>query len=100
MSISIADEGKKRTISINGRFDFTLHKEFRNSYKDAAADAEFEVNASGMEYMDSSALGMLLLLREHAEGNQAGKRVKIVGCNDEIKKILDVSNFSKLFDIA
>ena len=49
------------------------------------------------DYMDSSALGMLLLLREHAGGDNA--KIEVVGCKPEIKKILAIANFQKLFDI-
>jgi len=52
---------------------------------------------------------MLLLLREHAVGGQpppgdkAGVGdcgVRIVNCSLEIKQILAISNFSKLFEIV
>ena len=45
--------------------------------------------------MDSSALGMLLLLREHAGGDRAS--IKIVHCQPEVKKILTIANFHPLF---
>jgi len=48
--------------------------------------------------MDSSALGMLLILREHAGNNK--KSVKIVNCNQDVNKILSVSDFSNMFEIA
>jgi anti-anti-sigma factor len=48
-------------------------------------------------YFDSSALGMLLLLRDHAGGDDS--QIKIVNCNADVKKILTISNFDKLFSI-
>ena len=48
-------------------------------------------------YLDSSALGMLLLLRDHAGGDQA--EVEIVNCSPDVKKILTISNFDQLFKI-
>ena len=48
-------------------------------------------------YLDSSALGMLLLLRDYAGGDSAS--ITIVHCNDDIKKIFAISNFEQLFDI-
>jgi anti-anti-sigma regulatory factor len=41
---------------------------------------------------------MLLLLREHAGGD--GCDVTITDCSEEIKKILTISNFEKLFKLA
>jgi hypothetical protein len=40
---------------------------------------------------------MLLLLRDHAGGDASS--VKIVKCNDDVKKILTISNFEQLFTI-
>lgn len=49
-------------------------------------------------YMDSSALGMLLLLRDHAGGDNA--EVQVVNANSDVRKILAISNFDKLFDLT
>ncbi len=49
------------------------------------------------EYMDSSALGMLLLLRERAGGDNA--QIDIVNCNPGPEKILKAANFNRLFNI-
>jgi len=49
------------------------------------------------EYLDSSALGMLLLLREHAGGESSN--IRISKASPEVKKILEVANFEKLFNI-
>ncbi len=92
------DGGAKVNIVISGRFDFNDHMQFRDAYKAYAASAAYTLNMSSAEYMDSSALGMLLLLREHAGGDSA--KIKVTGCNDEIKKILTIANFQKLFDVA
>jgi anti-anti-sigma factor len=49
-------------------------------------------------YLDSSALGMLLLLRDHAGGDDSD--IRVVNPNSDVRKILAISNFDKLFDIA
>lgn len=86
------------TIRIEGRFDFSCHKEFRDAYRDIASDGNsFVIDLSATEYVDSSALGMLLLLREHAGSDQS--KVTLKGCRSEVKDILIVSNFDKLFTI-
>jgi anti-anti-sigma factor len=55
------------------------------------------VDLGRTNYVDSSALGMLLLLREHAGGDDAN--IRIVNANDEIRKILTISNFDRLFKV-
>lgn len=100
MSISAtpSESGSEVTISINGRFDFSLHKEFRDAYRDFPPSVKYIIDMSKTEYMDSSALGMLLLLREHAGGDKSS--IVITGCQPDIKKILTISNFQKLFEIS
>lgn len=96
ISINVSDDNKAVTIKINGRFDFSLHNEFRKAYKDVSlSGGEYAVDLSGTDYLDSSALGMLLLLKEHAESQ--GCTVKLAGFNDEIKEILTIASFDKIF---
>jgi len=101
MSINstVSEGGNAVTIAVSGKFDFQLYDEFRSSYVDTqGAGMQYTVDLSGTDYLDSSALGMLLLLREHAGGE--GSRIEIANASPDVKKILDVANFGKLFEIA
>lgn len=90
--------GDELTICIEGRFDFSAHQEFRDSYERVEREpAAYVVDLNRTTYLDSSALGMLLLLRDHAGGDNA--EVRIVNCNRDVKKILTISNFEQLFTI-
>jgi anti-anti-sigma factor len=91
-------DGKELTIKVKGRFDFSAHREFRNAYEAAPqAMNAYIVDLQEATYLDSSALGMLLLLRDHAGGESA--HVRIVNCNPDVRKILTISNFEQLFNI-
>lgn len=93
-----SSDGKELTIRVKGRFDFSAHQEFRGAYEGAASSVKaFVVDLREATYLDSSALGMLLLLRDHAGGDSAN--VRIVNCNPDVKKILTISNFEQLFSI-
>lgn len=94
---SKSEDGKDLIIKVGGKFDFSLHNEFRKSYKDENISGEFNVDLSDTEYLDSSALGMLLLLKEHAESQSSS--VKIVNAGSDIKDILVIASFDKLFQI-
>jgi len=98
MPLTTSVSGDTTTIAISGRFDFNLHKEFREAYKAQGNGGKFIIDLQGTEYMDSSALGMLLLLREHAGGDQSD--INISNASAEINKILTISNFHKLFSVA
>ena len=93
-----SNDGSQLNICIVGRFDFSSHQEFRKAYEDVSSSPSgYTVDMSETTYLDSSALGMLLLLRDHAGGDSA--EIAIVNCNDDVKKILTISNFEQLFDI-
>ena len=98
MSISTSTEGNKHIIKIQGRFDFALQSDFRKAYEQVANSSQFVLDFSTAEYMDSSALGMLLLLRDYAGGDSSN--IELTRCRPEIKNIFEISNFQKLFTIS
>lgn|SRR5690606_37017153 len=95
---TVSADGTQVTIFIQGRFDFSSHQEFRAAYEQLPKTPQiFRVDLQGTSYLDSSALGMLLLLRDHAGGDKAN--IEIVNCSVDVKKILTISNFEQLFTI-
>lgn len=95
---TVSADGNQVTIFIQGRFDFSSHQEFRAAYeKLPTTPTQFRVDLQGTSYLDSSALGMLLLLRDFAGGDKAS--IEIVNCSSDVKKILTISNFEQLFTI-
>jgi HptB-dependent secretion and biofilm anti anti-sigma factor len=95
---SVSPDGKQVTIFIQGRFDFSSHQDFRNAYERLnPTPSQYRFDLQGTTYLDSSALGMLLLLRDHAGGDQS--HIQIVNCSQDVKKILAISNFEQLFEI-
>lgn len=98
-TIHSVTNGSEVTIAINGRFNYSVHREFRDAYEKAdGKSAHYVIDLRGTEYMDSSALGMLLLLREHAGGDRAD--VRIINASPAIQDILAIANFHRLFDIS
>ena len=92
-------DGKAR-IALTGRFDFNTHRAFRSACEaplNATDVREIEIDFSAVDALDSSALGMLLLLREKAE--RAHKTVALANCRGVVKQVLDIANFAKLFPI-
>jgi anti-anti-sigma factor len=99
MSITSAFSDDRRTVTIKvvGRFDFAAHQDFRRAFKEyPKGEKRFIVDLATTEYLDSSAMGMLLQLREHA----SGQTVELVNGNEAINEILRIASFDKLFRIA
>ncbi|MFZ5589558.1 MAG: STAS domain-containing protein [Pseudomonadota bacterium] len=97
--VLVSITGNEVHIKVNGRFDFSVHKEFRAAYEEALKDVAFTrcvIDLQSTEYIDSSALGMLLMMRERIGGRA---KIELVHCNKEIRNTLDISNFHKLFEI-
>ncbi len=94
----ISDDGNQLTISIEGRFDFSAHQDFRSCYESlTVSPTVYKIDMGKASYLDSSALGMLLLLRDFAGGGAS--KIEIINCNSDVKKILAISNFEQLFTI-
>lgn len=89
----------KTTIKLQGRFDFDSHREFREAVEAAiaAVGTHISVDLGMVDYLDSSALGMLLMLRDKAKG--ANRDVSLSNCKGSVKQVLDIANFSRLFRI-
>ena len=98
VNTTVSNNGNTVTIAVSGKFDFQLYDEFRSSYSESdGSNVNYVVDLANTDYLDSSALGMLLLLREHAGGEAS--RINITQASSDVKKILDVANFGKLFSI-
>lgn len=94
-------DGDKARISISGRFDFSTHREFHDACQRPLHDPAvkgIEIDLGAVDYLDSSALGMLLLLREKAAG--VDKATSLTSCRGVVSEILEVANFGKLFAIS
>lgn len=100
MSISTNVAGNAGTINMTGRFDFNVQREFKEAYDSLISNSAvgvIDVNLSGVDYLDSSALGMLLMLRERSTA--AGKSLKLSKPTPGVEQILEIANFAKLFTI-
>lgn len=87
-------------LSLQGRFDFHSHRDFRSAYEKLLENntlRELEIDFGQVDYLDSSALGMLLLLKEKSEAS--GRSVILSGLRGTVKQVLDIANFGKLFTI-
>ena len=97
MQTNVSIKDGKVVIGLQGRFDFNAHREFREAVDQAVKEASnaILVDLGSVDYLDSSALGMLLMLRDKAKG--AGKEVALANARGSVKQVIDIANFGKLF---
>ncbi|MBS3955523.1 MAG: STAS domain-containing protein [Methylomicrobium sp.] len=89
---------KELVIRVTGRFDFSLHQDFRKvSDMDKQDIDRIIIDLSRTDYLDSSALGMLLVLREKINNNK--NAIQLIHAKPEVKKIFQIANFDQLFTI-
>jgi HptB-dependent secretion and biofilm anti anti-sigma factor len=101
MDINTRSTNQSATIGLSGRFDFHVNRPFREACEAALKGPgikELDIDLSRVDYMDSSALGMLLLIREYATANN--QQMSLSGCKGTVKQILDIANFGRLFTIT
>lgn len=100
VKFSVGSDAKEAIVSIAGRFDFGAHGEFRAALEKIrdGGFTKFTIDLGAVEDMDSAALGMLLLLRDNLGGDKAN--IQIVRSRPEIREMLSMANFSKLFRIV
>ena len=100
MQANLSQASGVAVVRLQGRFDFNTHREFRE-VTEAAVGAEgvreIQVDLGEVDYLDSSALGMLLMLRDRARNSN--KAIALVNCRGSVRQVLDIANFGKLFTI-
>lgn len=99
-AVSTRVENGRGTLSLDGRFDFVAHREFREAYERLLASPlqHLDIDLKGVTQLDSSALGMLLLVRERAE--QVKCQLALVNCPPPVRRVFEIANFHKLFAVS
>jgi anti-anti-sigma factor len=100
MRASLRKERETAVIRLTGRFDFGGYREFKRCYEQALGEPaiqKIDIDLRGVDYLDSSALGMLLLLWEKADARSLP--VTLLHCGGIVREILDVASFDTMFAI-
>ncbi|WP_085299856.1 STAS domain-containing protein [Cognaticolwellia mytili] len=94
----LENDDSKLSIVVDGKFDFSLYQNFRDAYIDfQGRNVDIVLDLSKTTYMDSSALGMILLLKEYGDKNS--NRIVIKSPNETVNKILEIAQFHRLLTI-
>ncbi|HEY0833183.1 MAG TPA: STAS domain-containing protein [Azospirillum sp.] len=85
---------------LTGRLEFTDHDRLRDivALIGKAAGKRFVLDLSGLEFIDSAGLGMLLILQEEADGRNVPMTVR--GPRGDVRRSIDLAQLGDILAIV
>jgi len=93
---------KVSVLQLPIRFDFQHHVAFTADYEKALADKDvtnLQLDFSRVQYLDSSALGMMVLLAKKAKDSDTAVKLEAIGVVGAARDILEMANMAKFYQI-
>lgn len=100
MKVVAQVQGTTGMVRLEGRFTFEGNQAFKaatDPLMETPGLVQIHLDLGAVSYMDSSSLGMLLVLRERAQAK--GQTILLVKPSPCVYAILNVVQFGKLFQI-
>ncbi|MCP5361810.1 MAG: STAS domain-containing protein [Hyphomicrobiales bacterium] len=99
MQFSINKEASNLTFKITGKFTFADHERFKEMLKLLQKESYtgVTINMEDVDFIDSSAMGMLLIAREEAQKRDV--KIVLLRPRESIQKMFKVAKFDTLFSI-
>lgn len=88
-----------QVVKLPSRFDYAYHKQFNQTCSELMSSEqvnEIILDFGIVEYLDSSALGMLVMLQKKA--SNAFKKIKIKSARGATEEILRMANIQKMIE--
>ena len=100
MDVTVQLSGEQAVIRIRGRFEFSGYRDFRDALDRAFAPPARDVviDLSSTDYIDSSALGMLLIAQDRAKSVK--RKIILSGSRGAVHEVLEVANLHKRFAMS
>ena len=86
------------TLALAGQFDYNAYAEFKSCEEaifETQGVRQIVVDLNKLDYLDSSALGILLLLRERAQEHNV--EVVLRAAQGVAREIIDIAHFERMF---
>lgn len=93
--------GTQCCVQLSGMFNYDACRTFSKAIDQPLKDPEIQkitLDLAALDYLDSSALGALLILREKAM--RAMKQVELTAAKGNVRKALEIANFNRLFSFS
>jgi HptB-dependent secretion and biofilm anti anti-sigma factor len=95
--LNISESSNGVEITIPEKLSYTMHTEFKNAYANVPKFTKYIINFSRTKYVDSSGLGMLLILHEHNGGNK--EDICFSNCSNAVYEIFRTATLEDFFTI-
>lgn len=93
MKITVREDTGTVIAYLEGRFTFDTHREFRQLVRQLVGAKHITFDFTKTTYLDSSALGMLLLAKDELSGAE----IILQNAVKEVAAVLEIACFRKLF---
>jgi anti-anti-sigma factor len=101
MNIDVVSTAGQTIVRLSGRFDFSVRNQFMarvDEFIEKTPADEIRIDLGGVDYIDSSTLGMLLMVRDKAR--KIDKTVSLSNVRGQVRDALDTAQFRRLFSIT
>ena len=96
--IKTTSNNKCGVIYISGEFAFNIQSEFRAAYEAMVLkNTLIQIDFQNTQYMDSSGLGMLLVMKKFLDENKMV--CELLKVNGQVYDLLNMTHFHKYFKI-
>jgi anti-anti-sigma factor len=97
IEIQQEQQGTTRILALSGRLDTDTSADVELTLQDllAAGERNFLIDLTGIGYVSSAGLRVLLATAKQLEGGKGSLR--LCGLNSSVRQVFDVAGFSKLF---
>jgi len=83
-------------ISVFGEFNVKLARDFRSCYEDGEDINQYIIDMSHVIYIDSSGIGMLIVMVEELKSRNLSIQIKLVHVNQEMKALFKCIHIEQL----
>lgn len=101
MKVTTTITADQAVLAVEGRFQYDAVMDFRRELEPLATNPQLqhlEIDLSQTTYIDSSALGILLVARDMARKNK--KSIRLTHCRGDVLQVLNIARFDTLFTIT
>lgn len=100
MDYNITTTGNETSVRMEGQFTFSDTQKFKNILDLVTQDKvkSLALNLAGITFIDSSSMGMLLLLRDECQSRNIPLNIR--SPQGQVEKIFRISKFYDLFSIS